>query len=167
MAQWSIVPQVKLGYLSYSYETPNPYLYEKGSGVALGSDVLARYNFNETFAVDGGIGIRYHNCKDSVEKNKITYAPIFVGVKWGHELFLEGHMGYNLPLNSNGLGYVTGWFARIGAGIGSDDVSLGASVDILHLFGSKTLSYVPKGYLPVSSGYGLCVYLEYRIPIDN
>ena len=89
MAQWSILPQVSLGSLNYSYKAPNPYKYESGSGIFAGLDVLARYNIKEALAFDGGIGLRYHSCSDSLEAGNITYVPSSWALNGGRSCSLK------------------------------------------------------------------------------
>ena len=166
-AQWSIVPQFSLGVQTLHFPKNNSYNITSGGGITLGLDFQPRYKLSDNFFINSGIGLRYVLDSDTSTAGSISYAPLFIGVRWGEELYIEGNVGYNLPLNSSGLGYVTGWFARIGVGLGSDNISLGASLDLLHIFGVKTLSYVPAGYLPVENGTGVSVYLEYGIPLKK
>lgn len=166
-AQFYIVPQFSIGYISINYPANNSYNLSKGSGLSIGLEVLPRYNVKEHFALQGGIGIRNAGDSNNICSGSVTFLPVFAGFRWGKELYIEADLGYNIPTNSSGLGYVTGWFGRISAGIGGDNLYLGINVDMLHLFGSKTLSYVPAGYVASDGGTHVGVYLEYAIPIKD
>ena len=166
-AQWSIVPQLSLGVQSLSFPKDNNYSISSGGGATFGLDIQPRCQLADKLFINSGVGLRYILDSDTSTVGSISYAPLFIGIRWGEELYIEGNVGYNLPLNSTGLGYLTGWFARIGIGLGGDNISLGASLDLQHIFGTKTLSYVPAGYVPAEGGTGICVYLEYGIPIKK
>ena len=165
-AQVSIVPKLSLdmGFIRFGADT------SLNGGIAFNPDVTLRFKASEKLYL--GLGAGFYRTKSDSFYGTSYSVPVFVNLRWGKELFIDASIGYHIPLNSTGLGFVTGLYSRLGLGIfglekDGSGFNLGAYVDIFRLFGtSEILKYVPDGYVPVSSGIGLGAYMDYAIPIS-
>ncbi|MBP3763381.1 MAG: hypothetical protein J6I49_05845 [Bacteroidales bacterium] len=166
-AQWSILPVAFWGRSSLHYPADNLYGIGSGGSSSFGLDVEARYSKDQSLQLGAGLGIRTVSKVDSLLFGSAQWIPVYVTATIGDSWFLEGSLGYNIPVGGSGLGYVTGWFASIGGGLVYAPIVISLNMDILHIFGTKTFSYVPNGYVAVDNGNLIGVKLKYIIPVSR
>lgn len=167
-AQVSLATRVTLDYphLRFFGDESEEFYSE---GFPLNVDLTLRFRTSEKFAF--GIGTGYYRANVGDVYGNGHSIPLFLNLRVGEDLFLDANLGYQVPVTSTGIGFLSGFYSRIGLGISSTDkdpyLSLGAHVDLLHLFGSKVPAYVPNGYVPASFGYSIGLSLEYGIGLHK
>lgn len=162
-AQFTIYPKLCGSLQTYDFGKDNPYgLKKKGCFVA-GIEITAHYNLTKTLSVLAGAGGHHTFESDSSIRGDFTYIPVYLGIRFGKKFYIEGDMGFNLPVESSGIGYLTGWFGRGGFGIVFDEFTIGAYAELHNIFDSQELSYVPDGYVPVKKGIGFGAFIECKL----
>ena len=166
-AQVTIVPKLSLdmGDMRFGSDTA---IY---GDLAFNTDITLRFKTSDNFYL--GIGAGFFRSISNEFYGKSYTIPVFINARWGNELYLDANLGYHIPLNSTGYGFLTGLYSRIGLGLcGLEDdgkgPNIGVYVDLLRLFWtSEVPKYVPDGYIPVSSGFNIGAYIEYSFPISS
>jgi len=166
-AQWVFQPTLSLGSSGLYYASDTPYGITGGGGFVGGVDAEFSYDFNEVFFLQGGTGIHYTKHVDSLYDGRACWLPIYAGGRMGDILFLEGFIGYNIPIGSSSIGYVHGWFVDFGAGMNLDPLLICLNFRYLNAFGGSGMFYVPQANLPIESGFTIGVKIKIRFPLND
>lgn len=162
LAQWTFRPTITLASSGLYYPDDNPYGLTEGGGFVGGLDAEFNYAINDVFSINLGTGLHYTKHVDSLYDGRASWLPIYVGGCLGKELFIEGQIGYNVPIGSSSIGYVHGLFVEVGGGLDFDELLLCLDLGFLNLLGNTDFFYVPAEYVAISSGFYLGVKIKIR-----
>lgn len=161
-AQFNFYPKLYGSMQTLDFGT-NDLGLEKVGNITVGIEVTGHYNLAEVFSVLAGIGVEHIFETDTTVRGDITYLPAYVGLRVGKKFYVEGVIGFDIPITSSGIGYLTGWFTRGSIAYDFGEFTIGASIDMHNLFKSKELSYVPKKYVPAKDAIGFGLFIEAKI----
>lgn len=163
MAQIKLAPGIIYGTQDVKFEEGNSYGMTKRSATLFGINVDIYDFMSDDFALKAGVG--YHWVWESgnddeevlVPLGKITTLPLWVGLRYGETIYIEADLGYEIPINSTGYGFISGCFLKTSLGLDFDGFTLGTYLNWISVFGDSHPSFVPDVYMPASGGIGIGV----------